>query len=139
MRVVALALRQHRQVAQQCNLAFALLHALGKRQRNGLAGVHERLPAEVVSWRVNNSSASKPTARPVATCSAKQQGQARSRGAASGTWRKAGAWNREMQDAECLHSVSEPRAPHELQRAPAPGQTRMPLLCAGACKQPQPC
>ena len=37
-----------------------------------------------------------------------------------------------MQDAECLHSVSEPRASPTDLRAPAPGQTRMPLLCAGA-------
>ena len=34
-------------MAQQRNLALPLLHAQGQRQRNGLAGVHARLPAEV--------------------------------------------------------------------------------------------
>ena len=105
-------------MTQQRNLALALLHALGQRQRNGLAGVHERLPAEVRELARQQLVGQQAHRQAGSHCSAaKQQGQARSRGvqpAGHGGSQTYGIGKCGMQNASIL---SANPAPHGLRGA----------------------
>ncbi len=105
-------------MAQQRNLALALLYALGQCQRNGLAGVHERLPAQVrelARQQLVGQQADRQAGRH--RSAAKQQGQARSRGvqpAGHGGSQTYGIGKCGMQNASIL---SANPAPHGLRGA----------------------